>query len=623
MTTPRKLSSRYELGEILGFGGMSEVHLARDMRLSRDVAIKVLRADLARDPTFYLRFKREAQNAAALNHPAIVAVYDTGEAETDGGPLPYIVMEYVDGETLRDLVRSRGPLPPRRAMEIIADVCAALDFSHKNGIVHRDMKPANIMINRSGAVKVMDFGIARAISDSSSPMTQTAAVIGTAQYLSPEQARGEQVDARSDVYSVGCVLFEILTGEPPFTGDSPVSVAYQHVREEPRRPSTVYDGVPRELDAVILKAMSKNPANRYQSAADMRTDLVRVLGGQKPSAPTVMTDEDRTSLIGGSGTGPHRHRASGHRTTQGGGRGKSVALWVTAAVAAMVLGAFAFLMSPLGRGSQVTVPEVKNLTQQEAQATLEKQGFHVTIATKPSQTIATGKAIDTRPTSGSQAPKNSTVVLDISEGPQQVSVPRVLGLTQQEAQASLERQGLTMDANVLKADSSQTDKGKVVKQSEPAGQKADPGASIQITVGDGPKSVPIPNLSGKSLTEAQSELDKLGLSSTVVQSPSDQPKGNVVRTDPPAGTTVNKDTAVTIYQSSGAPVVMPNITGMTPEEAKEALAGVGWNGTMSVLKTGTLVGNLGVIEQQNPAAGTSIGPKDTISVTVPTHRGIN
>ncbi|MFZ2173360.1 MAG: Stk1 family PASTA domain-containing Ser/Thr kinase, partial [Rhodococcus sp. (in: high G+C Gram-positive bacteria)] len=308
MTTPRNLSSRYELGEILGFGGMSEVHLARDVRLSRDVAIKVLRADLARDPSFYLRFRREAQNAAALNHPAIVAVYDTGEAETEAGPLPYIVMEYVEGDTLRDIVRRDGPMSPRQAMEVISDVCAALDFSHRNGIVHRDVKPANVMINRAGAVKVMDFGIARAISDASSPMTQTAAVIGTAQYLSPEQARGEQVDARSDVYSLGCVLFEILTGEPPFKGDSPVAVAYQHVREDPQTPSAVNPDIPPELDSVILKAMSKNPANRYQSAADMRSDLVRVLGGQRPSAPTVMSDEDRTTILGAVDTGASNHR---------------------------------------------------------------------------------------------------------------------------------------------------------------------------------------------------------------------------------------------------------------------------------------------------------------------------
>ncbi len=236
MTTPQHLSDRYELGEILGFGGMSEVHLARDLRLHRDVAIKVLRADLARDPSFYLRFRREAQNAAALNHPAIVAVYDTGEAETATGPLPYIVMEYVDGVTLRDIVHTEGPMPSKRAIEVIADACQALNFSHQHGIIHRDVKPANIMISKTGAVKVMDFGIARALADANS-VTQTAAVIGTAQYLSPEQARGEKVDARSDVYSLGCVLYEILTGEPPFVGDSPVAVAYQHVREDPVPPS--------------------------------------------------------------------------------------------------------------------------------------------------------------------------------------------------------------------------------------------------------------------------------------------------------------------------------------------------------------------------------------------------
>ena len=235
--TGQHLSDRYELGEILGFGGMSEVHLARDLRLHRDVAVKVLRADLARDPSFYLRFRREAQNAAALNHPAIVAVYDTGEAATAAGPQPYIVMEYVDGVTLRDIVHNDGPMPPRRALEVIADACQALNFSHQHGIIHRDVKPANIMISNTGAVKVMDFGIARALADGSNRVTQTAAVIGTAQYLSPEQARCESVDARSDVYSLGCVLYEMITGDPPFVGDSPVAVAYQHVREDPISPS--------------------------------------------------------------------------------------------------------------------------------------------------------------------------------------------------------------------------------------------------------------------------------------------------------------------------------------------------------------------------------------------------
>ncbi len=276
---------------------MSEVHRGRDLRLGRDVAIKVLRADLARDPSFQARFRREAQNAASLNHPAIVAVYDTGETAGATGPVPYIVMEYVDGETLRDVLKNEGPLPPKRAMEIVADICAALDFSHRHGIVHRDIKPANVMLNRAGAVKVMDFGIARAVADGQATMTGTAAVIGTAQYLSPEQARGEAVDARSDVYATGCVLYELLTGEPPFTGDSPVAIAYQHVREAPRPPSETKPGLPHEMDAIVLKALNKNPLNRYQTAAEMRSDLVRALSGQAVQATPLMTDDERTELM--------------------------------------------------------------------------------------------------------------------------------------------------------------------------------------------------------------------------------------------------------------------------------------------------------------------------------------
>ena len=301
--TPHHLSDRYELGETLGFGGMSEVHFARDLLLNRDVAIKVLRADLARDPSFYLRFRREAQNAAKLNHPTIVQVFDTGEAETDEGPLPFIVMEYVDGETLRDVLRANGPVSPRQAMTWMADVAAAMDFSHRNGIVHRDMKPANVMIDKAGAVKVMDFGIARAISDSTSTMTQTSTVMGTAQYLSPEQARGIKVDPRSDIYSMGCVLFELLTGEPPFTGDSPVAVAHQHVHEDPPRPSLLRQEISPALDSVVLKAMSKNKENRYQSAGDLRADLIKVLAGGKPSAPLLLSDAERTEFID---TGPRR-----------------------------------------------------------------------------------------------------------------------------------------------------------------------------------------------------------------------------------------------------------------------------------------------------------------------------
>ncbi len=298
MAQPRLVGGRYELGDLIGYGGMAEVHRGRDVRLGRDVAIKVLRADLARDPSFLNRFRREAQSAAGLNHPSIVSVYDTGEdVGAEGTTQPYIVMEFVEGRTLRDILKSEGRLPPRRAMEIVADVSAALDFSHRAGLVHRDVKPANVMITHSGAVKVMDFGIARAVADNSATVTQTANVIGTAQYLSPEQARGEAVDARSDVYSTGCLLYELVAGVPPFQGDSPVAVAYQHVRENPAMPSSRVPGLPRALDSIVMKALAKNPQNRYQSAGEMRNDLQRALANQPVSAESVMTDAERTQFI--------------------------------------------------------------------------------------------------------------------------------------------------------------------------------------------------------------------------------------------------------------------------------------------------------------------------------------
>ena len=275
MTQPRLLGGRYELDGVVGRGGMAEVYRARDIRLDRIVAIKTLRADLARDQIFQARFRREAQSAASLNHPSIVAVYDTGEDMVTGVPVPYIVMEYVDGRTVRDLLQEGHRLLPERSLEIIDGVLRALDYSHQAGIVHRDIKPGNVMVTRNGDIKVMDFGIARAMSDAQATMTQTAQVIGTAQYLSPEQARGERVDARSDLYSAGCLLYELLTGRPPFTGDSPVAIAYQHVRENPVPPSRVDPDVPAWADAIVLKAMAKSPADRYQTAADMRADLQR------------------------------------------------------------------------------------------------------------------------------------------------------------------------------------------------------------------------------------------------------------------------------------------------------------------------------------------------------------
>ncbi|MGB4688595.1 MAG: Stk1 family PASTA domain-containing Ser/Thr kinase, partial [Candidatus Nanopelagicales bacterium] len=277
----RMLGDRYEIGAVIGRGGMAEVHEGRDLRLGRRVAIKILRPDLAKDPTFQARFRREAQSAASLNHPNIVAVYDTGQdtlsPEGDNGEpavvVPYIVMEFVDGMTLRQIVASGRRLLPERALEITSGILSALDYAHRHGIVHRDIKPANVMLTRTGDVKVMDFGIARAINDVASTMTSASAVMGTAQYLSPEQARGEVVDARSDLYSTGVVLFELLTGKPPFTGDSAVAIAYQHVSEMPAIPSTIDPGVSPEIDAVVMRALAKRADDRYQSASDFREDV--------------------------------------------------------------------------------------------------------------------------------------------------------------------------------------------------------------------------------------------------------------------------------------------------------------------------------------------------------------
>jgi predicted Ser/Thr protein kinase len=373
---PPLLSERYELGKMLGYGGTSDVHRGRDIRLGREVAIKVLQANLARNQQVQHRFRKEAQNAATLKHPTIVAVYDTGEMQSPYGSLPYIVMEFVDGRTLSDIIKSEGAMDEQQAIETMADVCAALDFSHRGGIIHRDVKPANVMITKSGAVKVMDFGIARALADGGG-VTQTGAVIGTAHYLSPEQARGEAVDARSDVYAAGCVLYKLLTGSPPFTGDSPVAVAYQHVREDPKRPSQENPDVSPALDAVVLRSMSKNPANRYQSAAEMRSDLVRVLAGQRPQAPMVMTDDYRTTLLAaGTGEGESGRRRPDPEDNEDGRRDRTGPLVLAGLVAVGLLTLLLLLFTNLFGGGppQVVVPAVIGEPFEGARETLIQAG---------------------------------------------------------------------------------------------------------------------------------------------------------------------------------------------------------------------------------------------------------
>ncbi|WP_410562749.1 Stk1 family PASTA domain-containing Ser/Thr kinase [Amycolatopsis sp. cmx-4-61] len=641
MSTPRLLSNRYELGETLGYGGMSEVHHGHDVRLGREVAIKILRADLARDPQFQERFRREAQNAAALNHPAIVAVYDTGEANTEFGPLPYIVMEYVEGRTLRDIVKTEGPMSQKRAMEVMADVCAALDFSHRHGIVHRDVKPANVMITKNGAVKVMDFGIARAMHDGQSAMTQTAAVIGTAQYLSPEQARGESVDARSDVYAAGCVLYELITGEPPFTGDSPVAVAYQHVREDPNPPSSVNPAVAPELDAVVLKALAKGPANRYQSAAEMRSDLVRTLSGQRPVAPMVMSEDERTQVMNADRRQPQRYDEYTEPDDED-PRAKRRRRTILAAIAAVfVLGAVLLIMWLAGSfksntNATVAIPDVTHQTVPQARETLKSRGFDGTIETK---NVTCGvqptdgnpecspddinKVIKTDPSAGVSVATNTKIALYVGAAPGKSSVPDLKGKTQDQAEQALTEAKLTLDPNVQQTevdDPSQV--GLILNQTPAAGTEAPQGSSVKITIGKSKQLKTVPDFTGKPYSQAKAALESAGWKTKKVDQGSDSVAKDSVITQNPNGGQLAVGETITLTVSTGpatptsTQIEMPQLVGMPVDEAQQKLQSMGWTQTLNQQSDRGSRQPEGTVTKQSVKAGTEINKDQPITVAV-------
>ncbi len=423
---------QYQLGDPVGRGELSVVHRGRDIRVERDVAIKMLRTDLARNPAVQKRFRREAQNAGTLNHPAIVAVYDTGETPAAAGRVPYIVMEYVDGETLAELLARRGALAPEQAVSIAAEICAALDFSHRQGIVHRDIKPGNVMLARSGAVKVMDFGVARGARDGGGTMTSPSARIGTAHYVSPEQARGQQVDARTDVYSTGCVLYEMLTGVPPFTGGSAMKVADRHVREAPQAPSSRVPALSPQLDAIVLKALSKNPLNRYQTAAEMRSDLLRASAALRPApspalamahagatAATAVREPggDSTPLMAPPvleapewmwQTEEDKPPARGWALAGAGALALAlaIALWLTLRV-----------VTAPPTPPMVAVPDLTGMTVSQATAQLESSHLELGTVTKiGSAPKSKNKVVAQRPSSQTQVDQNSPVNLEIGTG---------------------------------------------------------------------------------------------------------------------------------------------------------------------------------------------------------------
>ena len=564
MTQPRLLGERYELDGVVGRGGMAEVYRAHDIRLDRTVAIKTLRIDLARDQTFQARFRREAQSAASLNNPSIVAVYDTGEDMATGLPVPYIVMEYVDGRTVRDLLQADHRLLPERALEIVDGVLGALDYSHQSGIVHRDIKPGNVMVTRNGDIKVMDFGIARAMSDNQATMTQTAQVIGTAQYLSPEQARGERVDARSDLYSTGCLMYELLTGRPPFTGDSPVAIAYQHVRENPVPPSVVDPEIPSWADAIVLKAMAKDPADRYQSAAEMRMDVQRAMNGMAVAAPTRMDMYGRTQQMGGgtmmaaSPTTAVPPYGYGQDESDGGPPRRSyrALLWILGLLVVLgAVGALAYMMFGTS-GKTYAVPLVQGLPQAKAVQEVSAAHLQPKVVDKPSTGVTKGDVISTNPAEGNTVKVNTVVTLFVSSGPNQVAVPNVVGESASAAQSQLTKLGLTVKQV---ADSTSNEPaGTVTKQNPGGNAQVSPGSTVTISVSGG--EVTVQSVVGDSAATAASVLQGQGLQVITKQgTQAGATPGNVFAQTPAANTSVPQHSQVTIYVQS-QPVISPSPT---------------------------------------------------------------
>ncbi|MDO4665549.1 MAG: Stk1 family PASTA domain-containing Ser/Thr kinase [Actinomycetaceae bacterium] len=580
------IAGRYEIRTLIGRGGMAEVHLGYDTRLSRMVAIKMLRIDLARDSIFQARFRREAQSAASLNHPNIVAVYDTGEEKIvapDASTImvPYIIMEYVEGHTVRDLLSDGSPVPIDEAIEIMDGVLHALEYAHAEGLVHRDIKPGNIMLTNTGKIKVMDFGIARALADSSATMTQTDAVVGTAQYLSPEQARGERVDHRSDLYSAGCLLYELLTGRPPFVGDSAVSVAYQHVSKVPEPPASITPDIPDALNRVVMKSLAKDRATRYMDAAHMLADLKAAGAGAAVSAPSVatwgsgktqvLTQADNmaatqafmpasptTPTTPGLGEDFRKAReeakaleAKKERKTKT--RNRAI-ITIIVLLALATLGTVLYMMFS-GKDPNLNISHVPTnivgMSRAEARTALDKEGL-VMVEGEPEESSdhPAGTVLRSNPTPGSEVERGSKVTVILSKGVSEIAIPDVAGMSQSQARATLEAAGLSV-GSVSTEDSGKYAKDQVIRSNPEAGKSVTKGTSIDLIVGSGNVTVPA-DMVGKSKDEVLTYLRQNGLSVTITEvETNNRPAGTVLTIDPTGQ--VKSGSSITITVAKAAP----------------------------------------------------------------------
>ena len=646
-----RLAGRYEVRSLIGRGGMAEVHLGFDTRLSRVVAIKMLRRDLALDSIFQARFRREAQSAASLNHPNIVAVYDTGEeivsdATNRSLAIPYIVMEYVEGHTVKELISDGTAVPINEAIEIVSGVLSALQYSHANHLVHRDIKPGNIMLTPEGKVKVMDFGIARALTDSQATMTQTNAVVGTAQYLSPEQARGETVDERSDLYSTGVVLFELLTGRPPFKGDSAVAVAYQHVEQIPPTPSSILSDIPDSLDRVVLKALAKNRDDRYRSAAEMLSDLQRVARGMDVgappadswatevlpsaglvgaraavpaatstvSAPAAGVSSTSTSLPAVSSDGDAASKAAAARK-------RRTAIIMTLVVIALLLigGSVWALSRSAATPEAVSVPNVVGLSQADAKSQIEAAGLEWELNPEKvaSDTVEKDSVASTDPAGGAQAEKGSTVRVTISSGPDSVTLPdNLVGMSPDDARQAVEALGLKWEVNSSKVASDTVAEGKVAQTNPSPGSKVKAGQTITAYLSSGSDQVEVPDLVGMSQDQARSALKAVGLElGNVTTVDSDKDKDRIVSQDPETGSKVKKGTTIAVSISTGkaAQVEIPTVVGISREDAEAQLKALGLNVTVEEVSGSQPSGQVTAVE---PGEGSKVDKNSTVKLKV-------